>query len=114
MTPLSLSTTQIASATQRATGNPDLGRDEFLQLLVAQLRNQDPTSPQEGHEFAAQLAQFSTVEQLTQLNATVAAQDDRFAGLGEALAAIEAGQGALSDRLSTQINLQAAAGLMPK
>ncbi len=41
-----------------------LGKEEFLQLLVAQLRNQDPLSPMKGEEFAAQLAQFSSVEQL--------------------------------------------------
>ena len=42
-------------------------------MLVTQLRNQDPTSPLQPHEFAAQLAQFSSVEQLTQLNAGMGA-----------------------------------------
>ena|SRR5436190_5404758 len=37
-------------------------KDEFLQLFVAQLRNQNPLDPQDGSEFLAQLAQFSTVE----------------------------------------------------
>ncbi|HEY8470474.1 MAG TPA: flagellar hook capping FlgD N-terminal domain-containing protein [Longimicrobiales bacterium] len=45
-----------------------LGKDEFLQLLVAQLRHQDPLSPMDGAEFTAQLAQFSSVEQLISLN----------------------------------------------
>jgi len=41
-----------------------MGQDQFLQLLVAQLRNQDPMSPMDGQEMAAQLAQFTSVEQL--------------------------------------------------
>lgn len=50
------------------TGNADLGKDEFLKLLVAQLQNQDPVNPQDGAEFAAQLAQFNSVEQLINVN----------------------------------------------
>lgn len=62
------------SATSSTLGAGGLGRDEFLKLLVTQLRNQDPLSPLAPHEFAAQLAQFSSVEQLTQLNDAVALQ----------------------------------------
>jgi flagellar basal-body rod modification protein FlgD len=45
-----------------------IGKDQFLKLLVTQLKNQDPMSPMQPNEFAAQLAQFSSVEQLIQLN----------------------------------------------
>ncbi|MEX0746384.1 MAG: flagellar hook capping FlgD N-terminal domain-containing protein, partial [Rhodothermales bacterium] len=45
-------------------GGSTLGKNEFLRLLVAQISNQDPLNPMEGHEFAAQLAQFTSVEQL--------------------------------------------------
>ncbi|MBI9087735.1 MAG: hypothetical protein JEZ12_00800 [Desulfobacterium sp.] len=48
-----------------------LGRDAFLTMLVAQLKNQDPLNPMEGSDFSAQLAQFSQLEQLMNLNDTM-------------------------------------------
>jgi flagellar basal-body rod modification protein FlgD len=50
-----------------------LGRDVFLQLLITQLQNQDPLQPQENGEFIAQLAQFSSLENLTQIKDDIAA-----------------------------------------
>ena len=46
-----------------ATGNSAVDKEAFLQLLTAQLKNQDPLSPVDGTEWVAQLAQFSVVEQ---------------------------------------------------
>jgi len=51
-----------------AKGQTSLGREDFLQLLVAQLQNQDPLNPQQNYEYVAQLAQFSTLEQTTTIN----------------------------------------------
>jgi flagellar basal-body rod modification protein FlgD len=48
-----------------------LGREAFLQLLVTQLRHQDPLQPQANGEFIAQLAQFSSLEQLTHIQRTL-------------------------------------------
>jgi flagellar basal-body rod modification protein FlgD len=57
-------TTSSAPTPQR---NDQLGRDAFLQLLVAQLRYQDPLSPTNPQDFIAQTAQFNTVEKLEEL-----------------------------------------------
>ncbi|MDD2671236.1 MAG: flagellar hook capping FlgD N-terminal domain-containing protein [Syntrophales bacterium] len=47
-----------------AGANKTIGKDEFFKMLIAQLKNQNPLSPLDGADFAAQLAQFSTVEKL--------------------------------------------------
>lgn len=45
-----------------------MGKEEFLRLLVAQLQNQDPLSPMESQQFASELAQFSSLEQLVNID----------------------------------------------
>ncbi|MFO7748843.1 MAG: FlgD immunoglobulin-like domain containing protein [Desulfobacteraceae bacterium] len=61
-----------------------LGRENFLTMLVAQLENQDPLNPMEGSDFSAQLAQFSSLEQLMNLNETMENMATAFTNSSEA------------------------------
>lgn len=54
-----------------STLNSQLGKDDFLKLLVTQLKNQGPLNPMDDREFIAQLAQFSTLEQMQNMNSSI-------------------------------------------
>jgi flagellar basal-body rod modification protein FlgD len=92
-----VSTTKTAAtgkATAPAQPGGAMGKDQFLQLLVAQLKNQDPMNPSNGQEMAAQLAQFSSLEQLTQIGASMEAQGSYLQGVIGSLA-VNGAQGAV-------------------
>jgi flagellar basal-body rod modification protein FlgD len=59
--------TPSSAPTSSPTIDPLASEQTFLQLLVAQLQNQDPTQPQDGTQFVAQLAQFSSLEQQVEM-----------------------------------------------
>ncbi len=65
----SAATTPAAASKQ----DPLTSKDTFLQLLVAQMRNQDPLQPTDSVQYVSQLAQFSSLEQSLELNKEVAA-----------------------------------------
>lgn len=58
------------------TGTSSLGKDEFMKLLITQLENQNPTQPMEDKEFIAQMAQFTSVEQLTNISSQLTAMSE--------------------------------------
>jgi flagellar basal-body rod modification protein FlgD len=67
--PVTSTTTSAAAGLSQALGaNKAMGRDAFLKLLVAQLKNQDPLKPQDNSAFVAELAQFSSLEQSMGVN----------------------------------------------
>lgn len=69
---LGLASHEAQGGTQaNSRGTSSLGEKDFLTLLVTQLKNQDPLSPMESDAFVAQLAQFSTVSGITEMNASL-------------------------------------------
>lgn len=64
---------QVAQAKQSTSGASGLGKDAFLQILMAQMRHQDPLNPADGSAMVAQLAQFGTMEQLQNISEKIEA-----------------------------------------
>jgi flagellar basal-body rod modification protein FlgD len=71
MTVMSVSEVYSQASTPKSQDNSVMGKDDFLTLLVAQLQHQDPLNPAESTEFTAQLAQFSSLEQLQNIESTL-------------------------------------------
>lgn len=94
---------------QNQSKKSQLGQQEFLHLLVAQMRNQDPINPMDGAEFASQLAQFNSVEQLIGVNDGLkmlqSSQDMMSSSLTNSMAASLTGKQVKA--LSSQVHLNA-------
>lgn len=81
----SISSIGQQSDSSGSAGNTQMGKQEFLKLLTAQLKNQDPMDPMKGKQFATQLAQFSSVEQLMNIEETLSNQSSDNDGLVKTL-----------------------------
>ncbi|MNK03088.1 flagellar basal body rod modification protein [compost metagenome] len=73
------STENVAKAA--AKGNQTMGKDQFLKILVTQLGNQDPMQPLEDKEFIAQMAQFTSVEQLMNISGQLTTMNQNLGNL---------------------------------
>lgn len=72
---MSASTPPASSAAAASQGSPtDVNENQFLQLLVAQMKNQDPTNPTDSTTFVTQLAQFSQLEQVVAIRGDIESQ----------------------------------------
>ncbi|MDR3304224.1 MAG: flagellar hook assembly protein FlgD [Treponema sp.] len=76
-----------ASVNQGKNPQKQLGKDDFLKILITQLSYQDPTAPMEDKEFIAQMAQFSTLDQMTSMASDFSRLASMLAG-NEATAAL--------------------------
>lgn len=65
-----IGTSGTGTPATQPNSNSQLGQNAFLQLLVAQMKNQDPLQPQNNSQMLAQLAQFSSLEQMTNVAST--------------------------------------------
>lgn len=95
------------SKTSSSRNTGELGKDDFLNLLVTQLRYQDPLKPMDDKEFIAQMAQFSSLEQMQNLNSTFASSQ-AFSLIGKRVTAniAESGTGDLQEVIGTVTNVK--------
>lgn len=86
-----------SSSVQNQTQSNELGKDAFLELMVAQLNNQNPLDPMDNQAFVAQLAQFSSVEGIDKLNTTTESMMSDFSSYSALQASSLVGQQVIVD-----------------
>ena len=100
--------TATADPTAAATTNDatqELGQDAFLQLLVAQLKYQDPMSPSDSAEFLSQTAQFTQVEKLEEIADAMAtlSKNDQLSTIGNLVGQVVQHENALGQLIETAV-----------
>lgn len=67
----STNSTNTSAASTSSSSMSALGKDDFLKLMITQLQNQDPLKPMDDTQYIAQLAQFSSLEQMSNISSTM-------------------------------------------
>ena len=104
ITPIGISAQATGKYTTEAT-NGKLGKQDFLNLLVTQMKYQDPLDPMSDSDFIAQTAQFTSVEQLTDLNSSIASLQS-VSMIGKSIKAYAADGSVLEGKV-TSVNMMA-------
>jgi len=97
---------QPAAANGR--GSEDLGQSDFMKLMIAQLENQDPTKPMDNNEFLSQMAQFSMVNGIDDLNSSFGSVSDAMLGAQGLQAATLLDKSAITDTTAAAFDGQGA------
>jgi flagellar basal-body rod modification protein FlgD len=101
-----LNATTVGTAQANAKPKNEMGKDDFLKLLVGQLRHQDPMNPMEDKDFMGQMAQFSQLEQMT--NVASSLKDQRsFALIGRQVTYNDKETGDLKTGTVEKVSIQA-------
>lgn len=97
--------TENSSSAQAQPKSNELGQDAFLELMVAQLNNQNPLDPMDNQAFVAQLAQFSSVEGIDKLNTTTETMMSEFSSYSALQASSLVGQSVIVEGNDTGLLL---------
>lgn len=94
---LGIAKSSTATANTATTKSSTLGQADFLKLMTAQLKNQDPFAPVDNTQMVAQMAQFSSVAGISEMNSTLKAISDKLAGTSQSDALSYVGRTVLTE-----------------